>query len=263
MFKIAWVLLVASGLARMAAAQDPGPPVFRMGSETVVIDLVATDRNGRFVADLQPSEIQVFEEGKPQKALFVRVMGKRRGATAELPEPTGSHTSPERSGASPDPSDVDVPLALVFDLLSMPRDAFLRMRDAMLRLIDAGLPQGISVMVATVSDQVTIRQPFTKDRAAVRAAVESMSATLAGNVSVTDVMDQTDQLCAAGSPQRAEESAIQTAKAVVQEANRRATVTSRSLAMLAQSLATIPGRKQMAFYSLAMQSVRPTWRSTR
>jgi VWFA-related protein len=247
--RIFCVLLVGSGVTRTVAAQEPGAPVFRVGSETVVIDLIATDRDGRFVADLQPSEIQVFEEGKVQKALFVRVMGTRRGAPADTSAPTVSSTTLARSNASQDQSVADVPLALVFDLLSMPRDAFLRMRDAVLRLIDTGLPEGISIMVATVTDQLTIRQPFTRDRAAVRAAVESMSATLAGNVSVTDVTDQVDQLCAAGSPRRVEDSAIETAKAVVQEANRRVTVTSRSLAMLAQSLATIPGRKQMALYS--------------
>ena len=55
MRRIAWVLIVANGLARIAAAQDQEPSVFRGALRSpVIIDLVATDRNGRFVTDLQP-----------------------------------------------------------------------------------------------------------------------------------------------------------------------------------------------------------------
>jgi hypothetical protein len=51
-------MLVTSVVVALQAQRTPAP-VFRVDTELVVVDLVATDRSGRFVDDLQPSDIDL------------------------------------------------------------------------------------------------------------------------------------------------------------------------------------------------------------
>jgi VWFA-related protein len=48
------------------AAQQP-PPTFRAGVNVVRVDVIATGRDGKPVADLNPEDFDVTEDGKPQK----------------------------------------------------------------------------------------------------------------------------------------------------------------------------------------------------
>src|SRR5262245_32637916 len=59
------VLLTAS----MAAGQQPKPqeaPVFRGGTELVLVNVVARDKSGAFVRGLTRDDFVVLEDGKPQ-----------------------------------------------------------------------------------------------------------------------------------------------------------------------------------------------------
>ena len=62
------VFLSLIALATLEAApQEEQTPVFRAESDLVLVDLVATDKEGRFVADLRVDEIQVRADGKPRR----------------------------------------------------------------------------------------------------------------------------------------------------------------------------------------------------
>jgi hypothetical protein len=41
--------------------------VVRITTNLVQVDAVVTDKNGKVVTDLKPEEVQIFEDGKPQK----------------------------------------------------------------------------------------------------------------------------------------------------------------------------------------------------
>ena len=47
--------------------QPPPPPTFRAGVNVVRVDVIATGRDGKPVADLAPEDFDVTEDGKPQK----------------------------------------------------------------------------------------------------------------------------------------------------------------------------------------------------
>src|SRR3954470_18675555 len=47
--------------------QPPQPPTFRTGINFVRVDVIISDKNGNAVADLQPGDFEVTEDGKPQK----------------------------------------------------------------------------------------------------------------------------------------------------------------------------------------------------
>jgi VWFA-related protein len=61
------------------------PPVFRTGANYIRVDMYAT-RDGAFVTDLRPEEVEIFEDGARQRIEtfeYVRVPGVQPGALAE------------------------------------------------------------------------------------------------------------------------------------------------------------------------------------
>ena len=66
------LLLFGVGWPRPLRAQDSAPS-FRARSDVVLVDLIVTDQSGSFVADLNPEEIEVFEDGKRQELQFFRL----------------------------------------------------------------------------------------------------------------------------------------------------------------------------------------------
>ena len=103
------LLLVAP--APVARAQTPPPapaetPRFTAGAEVVALDLVVRDKKGKLVTDLQPGEIEVLEDGVPQKVTSFRTIVAAAGAAvpvATAPAAPGAPaTAPRaRDGAAP------------------------------------------------------------------------------------------------------------------------------------------------------------------
>ena len=62
----------ASLLAITAAAQPPDaqPPTFRAGIDVVSLSITVTDRDGRFVTDLEQGDFRVYEDGVQQDVTF-------------------------------------------------------------------------------------------------------------------------------------------------------------------------------------------------
>jgi VWFA-related protein len=67
---VAFALLVAAASPGGGSAQAPQdtsePPVFRGSVETVVVDVVVTDREGRPVTGLTADDFEIYENGRPQ-----------------------------------------------------------------------------------------------------------------------------------------------------------------------------------------------------
>jgi VWFA-related protein len=71
-----------------AAPRDPAaqPPIFQTGINFVRVDVIASDKAGRPVADLKQDDFQVTEDNKPQKIESFRLVTLDGGAT---PGPDG------------------------------------------------------------------------------------------------------------------------------------------------------------------------------
>ena len=63
------LLLLAAAVVPLTAGQSTGAqqPMFRSSTNLVEVDVTALDRQGRFVPGLLPEDLQLFEDGKPQK----------------------------------------------------------------------------------------------------------------------------------------------------------------------------------------------------
>lgn len=248
---ISVAVLMTGSIISLANGQD-APPTFRVDAKLVVIDLVALDSQGRFVADLQPTDIRLREDGKPQTIRFLERVTPTAAVVSAMPVSRGADASatghaiavmPER-GKAP-----DAHLAIVLDTLSIPIDAFPRIRDALLAMMRTEVPSDVPVMLATVGSQVVIRQPFTTDPQALAAAIDALPAALAGRVETADLSERIDRLCNASRPAALADAAIEAGKSLIAEANARSRASSLSLSMLARSLAPLPGRKHIVLYS--------------
>src|SRR5262245_65018193 len=63
------------------------PPTFRAGINFVRVDAIITDKNGNHLADLQPADFDVTEDGKPQKIETFKFIKLDGGVAAAKDEP--------------------------------------------------------------------------------------------------------------------------------------------------------------------------------
>jgi VWFA-related protein len=116
---LAWAAAVPPFAAGQAAPppQTPAPaPSFVSGTEVVAVDLVVRDKKGRLVTDLRQDEVEVLEDGVPQKITSFRAL-QAPPAGAGTP---GSDAAAAAAPAAPEaPSGSEAPrrVVLVFGRL--------------------------------------------------------------------------------------------------------------------------------------------------
>jgi len=136
-----FAMRLPDALAAQQAPQQPPPdpatqpPVFRAGINYVRVDVIISDKNGNPVADLQASDFDVSEDGKPQKIDTFKLV-KLDGGTAESqkePPKEIRNDYDEESEAARD----DVRLFAIFlDDYHVRRGASMAVRGQLARFID-------------------------------------------------------------------------------------------------------------------------------
>ena len=181
--------MIVCGLALgpLGAQAPEGPesgPVFRLSVALVQLDAVVTDRKGRHVTSLGPSDFRVFLDGRshPVTAVaYVRAEETFYDAAGTL--------VPRRVPARP--SEADRVIAFVVDDSRMTFESVARTRQALERVIDTQLRPDDLVSIVTTSGTRASRWPFTFSRAELRGAVRRLRYTLSG-VSAASVLDPVD-----------------------------------------------------------------------
>lgn len=155
-------------LAAPAFGQNfgPLPPLTEQLEVNVVnVDVTVTDRNGKPVMDLTKDDFEVFEDGKSQPitnfAVLEKMVVKRTGTTAAAPS----------GAAAPDAAtEGSRKILLLIDNNYLETQE----RNLALRKIEKYLDEsfGGEWAVGMIGHTVTMVQPFTTDRQALRAAFE-------------------------------------------------------------------------------------------
>ncbi|HSK63866.1 MAG TPA: VWA domain-containing protein [Pyrinomonadaceae bacterium] len=181
--------LVSSGLAQQPtqpppkpAEQKPAPPpqepndldVVKITTNLVQIDAVVTDRRGKHVTDLRADEVEMLENGKPQKISdFSYIKIARRAETAEPAKQTEPSSVP---GPTPPlrREQVQRTIALVVDDLRMSYDSIRFTKDALKKFLNGQLQPGDLVVIIRTAGGTGALQQFTSDKQQLHAAVEKL-----------------------------------------------------------------------------------------
>jgi len=145
--------------------------VLKSITRLVVVDVVATDRNGA-VVDLKGDDFTVLEDGKEQK---IRVFNFQQphslpagGPALALPKlPENVYSNAARYSAS---SALNV---VLLDALNtnLPHQAYVR--DQMIRYLEK-MPEGQPVAVYALSTKLTLLQDFTDDPAVLKKVAKEL-----------------------------------------------------------------------------------------
>lgn len=172
-------LALLGGWIAAPVAQSPSgqaqrsPQSITAGATAILVDVVVRDRRGRPVTDLTAADFQLSEDGVPQTLdSFTRVS---RGAIGvgvawKTPDRVVVSRGVEASDTRPEPSPETVTTALVFDHLSS--DGLRLAQRATLGYVPLTGESSVRVGVFSTGPGVRVVQPYTNDLAQVRRAVE-------------------------------------------------------------------------------------------
>lgn len=150
-------------LSAVEAGPQVEPPTFGSDAEVVVLDVVATDGQGRSVADLNGHDLEVSEDGTPCRILSFRLV---RAVGPPTPAPTpGPVTSPPPTTTPARPSLV----VLVFDRLTTETAPLAR--EGALDLLSQPFPPDTWFAVFKVGYGIRMLAPFTTDTLRLQSAV--------------------------------------------------------------------------------------------
>ena len=155
-------------------------PTFRITSSQVLVDFLAIDKQGRFVTDLRPDEVEIFEDGKKQSIdVFLPPAQLPR---EEFVSTTGGGARPSRPRPiSPAPGSSAASVrrragqtVIVIDSRVMEANNFGHSVAAIRRFIEEHLAADHSVMIAEIKRGLRIITPMTRDRATLLAGLDQL-----------------------------------------------------------------------------------------
>ncbi|HEX8138738.1 MAG TPA: VWA domain-containing protein [Pyrinomonadaceae bacterium] len=167
--------------SRQTPTEQTGDDVVKITTNLVQVDAIVTDRKGKVVTDLSPSEFQIFEDGRPQQITnfsFVEANAPNQlvagGGTPVAPK------SKEKSGAAPipvppvrlKPEQVRRTVALVVDDLGLSFESTHFVRRALRKFVTEQMQDGDLVAIIRTGAGVGALQQFTADKQLLYAAIE-------------------------------------------------------------------------------------------
>jgi VWFA-related protein len=184
---LAAALLALTG----AFAQNPAQPqaadqnVIRINVNLVQVDAVVTDSHDHLVPNLEASDFEVLQDGKPQKITNFSYINVRSSNVAPAPV-----TVAERKGAPAPPPVVLKPaqasrlLALVVDDMALSFDGTARVRGALKKFVDSDMQPGDLVAIIRTGSSMGALQQFTTDKRVLYAAIDRVRWNSMGRVGV-------------------------------------------------------------------------------
>lgn len=166
--------------------QQPSRPgdddVVRITTNLVQIDAVITDKKGQPVVDLQPNEIEIREDGRPQKITnFSYVSLESSGVTPpERLERPVDKTAPPLPPVRLRPDQVRRTIALVVDDLGLSFESTYSVRQALKKFVDQQMQSDDLVAIIRTGGGIGALQQFTSDKRQLYAAIEKVKWNFTG-----------------------------------------------------------------------------------
>ena len=184
------VLTLVAQLAIGAFAQQPQPSptpppveqqkpqpesedVVRITTNLVQVSAIVTDKQGNLVTDLQPDEVEIYEDGRKQKIThFSFNMATTEESAKESKPAPGHKKAPPVPPSRLRPEDVRRTIALIVDDLGLSFESTHFVRDALKKFVDRQMQPGDLVAIIRTSGGMGALQQFTSDKRQLYAAID-------------------------------------------------------------------------------------------
>ncbi len=237
-------------------AAQPGPNggrVFQANARIVVLDVVVTGKNRRPLTGLHKQDFVLSEDGHPQTLTYFEEHTSAQplpASQATLPElPPNVFTNIPRVKPS------DAVMVLVLDSLNTPLDDQRYVRAQMLKYLKK-LEPGRRIAIFILGTQLRLLQGFTDDPALLVAAINERKN--GGGAQISPLLQSTAETAATQetidalmqyAPEAAADMKQFEAEGNAARGDQRIKLTLEAFQQLAQYLAGIPGRKNVAWFS--------------
>jgi VWFA-related protein len=163
--------------------------VVKITTNLVQVDAVVTDKNGNVVTDLRPDEVQIFEDGKPQKITHFTynvTATQLANRTVKPPAPSKSNeVAPPVVPETSKPENVHRTIAIVVDDLGLSFESISILRRALMKFVDEQIQPGDLVAIIRTAGGAGVLQQFTSDKRQLHAAIERVKFNLMGRADVS------------------------------------------------------------------------------
>jgi VWFA-related protein len=236
-----------------APAQNPSKQssgVLRVTTRLVMVDVVATDKQGRFIKDLAQNDFEVLENGKPQTISVFSLEQAAQPPSKRLPPvPPQVYTNrPEYSVST------GVPTVILLDSLNTPLEDQVYAQSLLVRNASTEFRAGQSIAVFRLGDSLKMLQDFTDDPLLLRAGLASFipqrsrEIDIETNTPTTYSDNAIPRIDVSPSAASTGERALLANEAQV-ALDIRVKRTMKALRSIAQSLTAVPGRKNVIWVS--------------
>jgi VWFA-related protein len=157
--------------------------VVRITTNLVQVDAVVTDKKGKPITDLRPEEIEIREDGRPQKVTnfsYVSLESSEAAQPAKTPDKPLDKTAPPIPPVRLRPEQVRRTIALVVDDLGLSFESTYFVREALKKFIDRQMQPDDLVAIIRTGGGIGALQQFTSDKRQLYAAVEKVKWNLSG-----------------------------------------------------------------------------------
>jgi VWFA-related protein len=155
--------------------------VVRISVTLVQVDAVVTDRQGKQVTDLQPSDFEISEDGRPQHITNFSYISTQPDSPAPPKTESGSRGPlPIGPPTRLRPDQVRRTVALVVDDLGLSFESTVVVRDALKRFVDQQMEPGDLVAILRTGAGMGALQQFTADKRQLYAAIERVRWNMIG-----------------------------------------------------------------------------------
>src|SRR5437879_616542 len=186
--------LTVSGIAQQRDQQKQAAPqsdqdVVRISTNLVQVDPIITDSKGKQVTDLRADEVQILEDGKPQKITnFSYITLGSTGTTAPVaPVKAADKNAPPIPPVHLKPSQVRRTMALVVDDLGLSFESVYYVRRALKKFLDEQMQPDDLVAIIRTGGGIGALQQFTSDKRQLYAAVEKVKWNPSGRGAVSAI----------------------------------------------------------------------------
>ncbi|MDT4953230.1 MAG: hypothetical protein QOJ02_1368 [Acidobacteriota bacterium] len=149
--------------------------VVRITTNLVQVDAVITDKKGKLVTDLRPEEMEIYEDGRPQKITnfsYVSTESATEQPVAAKPAAPVDKNAPPVPPVRLRPEEVRRTIALVVDDLGLSFESTHFVREALKKFVDQQVQPGDLVAIIRTGGGMGALQQFTSDKRQLYAAIE-------------------------------------------------------------------------------------------